>query len=314
MPITSYGVIGQLGAALASAQPGPQSLAALAPILDSRLPAGGAEKLDFLGMPPKMREWIGKRKSKRLLEFLYSVVMAKFESTMELPLDWTNNDKTGLVAQRIQQMVSRIMGWRADLIARRINLGASEVGFDGVNFFSASHVMGDSGTQSNVLTKTSAVTDTPTALEAAEAILESWARMTGFLDDAGEPMREEISDLAIVVPPAMAPAHMQALTAERVDTGSGTVDNPLAGIRASGVTVRLISTPRITVSRATLVNTSPGASAFLMFENPDELSIKSKAEGSDFEFDNDAHEYGIKAVGQSGYGLFADAIQITYSA
>ena len=91
MAITDYGVKAALGRALETT-PQSDKLANLAFKVQSQLPAGDGEKLDFLGMVPALREWVGARSAKKPLEHKYSVTLKKFESTVELPLDWINND------------------------------------------------------------------------------------------------------------------------------------------------------------------------------------------------------------------------------
>ena len=104
MAITDYGVKAALGRALEST-PQSDKLANLAFKVQSQLPAGDGEKLDFLGMVPALREWVGARSAKKPLEHKYSVTLKKFESTVELPLDWINNDKTGLVQSQMSMLI-----------------------------------------------------------------------------------------------------------------------------------------------------------------------------------------------------------------
>ncbi len=43
----------------------------------------------------------------------------------------------------------------------------------------------------------------------------------------------------------------------------------------------------------------------------EKLSVGAKAEGSEYEFDNDAHQYGIKAIRNVGYGYWQYASHAT---
>src|SRR4051794_25520389 len=62
--ITDYGVKGLIDEAPA-APPESDKLATLAQRVDSALPAGSTELLDFIGMVPALREWTGGRNAKR---------------------------------------------------------------------------------------------------------------------------------------------------------------------------------------------------------------------------------------------------------
>jgi len=49
----------------------------------------------------------------------------------------------------------------------------------------------------------------------------------------------------------------------------------------------------------------------LIFQRETAINISAKAEGSDFEHDNDAHEYGIDYWGNVAYGLWQHACLVT---
>jgi hypothetical protein len=311
MPITDYGVKAALGRALEST-PQSDKLANLAFKVQSQLPAGDGEKLDFLGMVPALREWVGARSAKKPLEHKYQVVLKKFESTVELPLDWINNDKTGLVQSQMSMLAQRYNPqWYGKRIANLLNNSETLTGFDGKAFFADDHSWGDSGTIDNKLTFAAATGTTPTSNEAASAIVAAVSAMLGFKDDRGEPINESASAITIVAPTGdIGAAVMQAVKEKNLDTGTGVRTNPVLGL---GLTIDVLVSARITAARMYVINSSPGAVPFVFIENTSEFKRTMKGPGSDFEHDSDAWQVGLKAVGEAGYGRFTDAISTEFT-
>lgn len=311
MSITDYGVKGILYKALADT---PQSdlLANLARRVDSQLPAGTAEKLDFIGSVPALREWVGPRLAKQLLEHNYTITLKKFEATITIPLDWLNNDKTGHVQHAAGGLAKRYNPqWPAARIAALINNGESTACFDTQNFFDTDHVWGDSGTLDNDITFNASDYTNPTVYEAAQALVKAVNQFASFKDDRGEPINEDMTEVTVVVKAGtvLASALNLAITQANVDTGTGVVVNPVKGLP---VAIKLIASTRITLAdKFVVVNSSPNACPFVFMENKADFSLTMKGEGSDFEHDNDAREYGIKSVGEAGYGRFTDAVLLT---
>lgn len=315
--ITDYGVKGLLYKALA-ATPQSDKIANLAQRVMSTLPAGAAEKLDFLGMVPALRRWVGNRSAKKPNEYHYTVTTDKFEGTIDLPMDWINNDKTGQVARAASQLVTRYNPqWAGARVANLINNSSSGtlgLCFDGLSFINASHVWGDSGTINNAQTFGCASAGNPTANEAANAIVKAFQTLVAFKDDRGEPINENITKVAIVVPggnATIAAAVLQACTMPNLDTGTGVRVNPVMGLP---VEFEVISSVRVTLTnRMHLYNVSPDAVPFAFLENKADFRLTSKAAGSDYEHDNDAWQYGVKAVGEAGYGRFTDVVEILFN-
>ncbi len=310
--ITDYGVKGILQKAL-SASPVSQSLASLCTPVDSKLPAGSAEKLDFLGAVPAMREWVQQRTGKRPAQYPFNVTLKKFETTLDLPLDWINNDKTGNVERSMASLAVRYNPhWAAKQVADLLNNATSTSTFDGVAFVGDSRTLGASGTIDNNLTYDASAI--PTAQEAAAAILQAYSAMLGFKDDAGEPVNEDITDLTVVCSGgSTAAAALAQACNNSILLGTTPAPNPVMGI---GAKIRCIATPRVTIGSNLgwfLINTSPNACPFVFLENKDDFSITMKGKGSDFEHDNDAWQIGIKSVGVAAYGRPTDVIYTLFN-
>ena len=321
--ITDYYCRGVLAKVLTST-PLSDTLASLAVNVNSQLPAGSAERLDFLGTIGAMREWVGQRQAAQPIEYSYSLKNKKWENTVQLPLDWIKNDKTGNVQMAFAQLGNRLGQWKTKLIADLVQNGAAGgayVGFDGLAFFSASHAYGvnQSVAVNNIVSyATSGGPTLITPYEAAKGIAKAWQAMLAFLDDRGEPINEDVTGLTIVVPLAvgsqMGASFQQAISQDKLDTGSGTLDNPVNGLRSALANgVKLILTPRLTGNNVAVFNSSDNAVPFIFQENLGERLVTALGAGSDFEHKNDAWEYGMKAVGNAGYGRFTDAVQIQFT-
>lgn len=315
--ITDYGVKGLIGAGLRS-KPTPMSgmIDALAKDVDSDVPEGSSERLDFLGSVPAMRKWIASRSAKKVMQQFHTAVLEKYEGTVDIPLGLLMADKTGQVAEIAGALPQRKRAWKNKLIFDMLNDGAGTdlLAFDGLSFFNDSHTW-NGRTYDNNLTHAAAVGTVPTANEAADAIVAAITAMYGFVDDQGEPINEDISSLTIVTNPTVGATILQAVNQDKLDTGTGTKDNPVKGwMSANNLKLNVIISPRHTDTDAmVLLNSSPNACPLVFIENRKLQSLTSKAAGSDYEHDNDAWQYGIKAVGAAAYGRFTDAILTTFT-
>lgn len=312
MAITDYGVKGILHKALGQ-QPQSLRLAGIAKRVTSTLPAGSAEKLDFLGAVPALRKWIGTRSVKTPRQFNYSVSLDKYEDTVSLPLDWINNDKTGNVQSVMSSMATRYrVDWPAGLLATLLNAAASGTTYDGVAMISDSRTIGDSGTIDNDLTYNGSAT--PTAQEAADAIIQAFNQMTGFKDDRGEPSNEDMTDVTVVACGGTgAAAALRQACVDSILLGTTPAPNPVKGL---GVSINFIASPRLTIGSGLgwfLVNTSPNSCPLIMLENETDFLVSMKAAGSDYEHDEDAWELGLKAVGAAAYGRPQDVVYTLFN-
>lgn len=278
------------------------------------------EKYKLIGASPAMREWIGGRSVKSLRTAGIDVINKRFEATMIISKDDLRRDKTGFIKVRIGQLVGRyIQHWAKLVSTLRIN-GTSVVCIDGQYFYSASHSWGNSGTLSNLLTSSDyselAVTTAanPTAIELAKAILKVVQHFFTFKDDQGEPLHEEAQRFLVQVPANMFAALIQALSSNFLSTGTGAVDNPVLVAGKQGFELVPSVNPRLTATDAFYVDRIDGVEKSFILQNETQLEQTQKAEGSDFEHDNYAHEYGITVSRNAGYGFWNSSIKATLSA
>jgi phage major head subunit gpT-like protein len=322
MAITDYYCRGLINKIITTT-PMSDGLNGLAVSISSMLPAGSSERLDFLGTIGPMREWFGARQPMQPIEYNYTVKNRKFEVTADLLLDWIKNDKTGNVMMTFSQLGQRMKQWRGKLIADLINNGAtggSYLAYDGLSYFNTGHVygVGQSIAINNVVPYTTgAGPSVMTPYEAAKAIVKGIQALLSFLDDRGEPMNEDITAIAVVVPVVansiQAASFYQAISNPKLDTGSGSVDNPVFGLKQQISNLVLLPSARITGTAVYLVNITPNAMPFVFQENLGERLVTVKGAGSDYEHDADAWQYGLKTVGNAGYGRLSDAVQLLIS-
>lgn len=311
MAITDYGVKGFLAKALA-ATPKSDALALLAERVPSDLPAGSAEKLDFLGHVPALRKWEGKRSAKNLIPYNYTVTLDKFEATVDIKLDILNNDKTGIVQRRMGELSARYNPqWAGARVANLINLSESALCFDGKSFFATDHAWGDSGTLDNDITFGATDHTDPTAYECAKALVKAINQFQSFKDDQGQPINEGMSSVTVVCKAGtnLAAAMGLAVSESTLDTGTGVIANPVKGLQVS---ITFLPSTRITLTdKFAVVNTTPGACPFAFLENKADFAMSMKGVGGEYAHDEDAIQVGIKAVGEAGYGNFTDAVLCT---
>ena len=135
------------------------------------------------------------------------------------------------------------------------------------------------------------------------AILQCITQIGGFVDDQGEPMNENASNFLVMVNPGLWPA---AVAATNLITTGAMVQNVNPNT-LPGMSVVPVSNTRITDTDAIYVFRTDSAIKPLIRQSEMESVLKSKAEGSEFEFDNDAWQFGIDSWRTTGYGYWQHA-------
>lgn len=267
-----------------------------------------SETYKWLGMAPQMREWVGGRNAKGFRENGITITNKEYEATMEVLVKELKRDKTGQILVRVREMADRTNAHWAKLLTTLIENGESTACYDGQFFFDTDHSEGDSGTQDNDITYNAASTTAPTAAEMELAILENIAQILGQKDDQGEPMNEGANDFHVMVPVPFMAAAMAALRNATIVDSSGSRQNTIlsSGFNLTlDVNARLTWTDRFAVFRAD-GNTKP---FIRQEENP--VSVDAIAEGSELEFNEKKHHYGVKASRNVGYGYWQHACLTT---
>lgn len=271
------------------------------------------ETYEFLGQTPVFREWKGGRQAKGLLDFNFTITNKHYESTLEFTERQRARDKTSQTQIRIADQVRRAQAHWAKLLSTLIVDAESSVCYDGQFFFDTDHTEGASGTQSNDISvdisalpaATTGTITNPSPEEANLTILKGITQITGFKDDQGEPMNEEANSFLVMVPQSLFFAFHAGLTNPR---GTGLSEQDSAGMKIQLVTNARLNadwTDSFAIFR-TDSNIKP-----LIRQEEVKPRLKVRAEGSEFEFENDAHQFGLDAWRNVGYGYWQHACYVT---
>jgi hypothetical protein len=138
----------------------------------------------------------------------------------------------------------------------------------------------------------------------------SWAgivQILSFKDDRGEPMNETAREFLVKVPVTLYPAAAAAVSALSTKALAQNFNpNLIEGLQISvQMNARLTWTDKFSVHR-----TDSPIKGFIR-QTEQEVEMKAKAEGSEFEFDNDAWEFGIDAWRGVGYGYWQRSCLVT---
>jgi phage major head subunit gpT-like protein len=274
------------------------------------------ETYAWLGMAPAMREWIGGRNAKALREFDYSIKNKHYEATLEILVRHMRRDKSDQTMIRIRDLARRTNTHWASLLSTLILNGVTNTCYDGQFFFDTDHVEGDSGSQSNKIDVDisalpaavhGSVTN-PSIEEMQLAIVRAINQISTFLDDRGEPLNENAQSFLVLAGPSLRNQVSQAIqTSIQIDASQ----TALVALQqdftiTSAINVRLASW----TDKFALFRTDVDAKA-LIRQQETPVQLKVKAEGSEFEFDNDAHQYGVDTWRNVGYGMWQNACLAT---
>ena len=320
--ITEYGVKGDLYNRLQMYDKS-KGLLAAALLIDSNLPAGQSELYAWLGTTASMRQWIGPRLVANPNAFSYQIQNKKFENSMQVGLDLVKNDKTQQVDLLVSSLASSYPLWMIETLAALVNAGTTTLGFDNQNFFSATHSFARSGTFSNAANSasTGGTQAAVSPLTAATAVNLAIELMKAFPDDQGRVIKNEMMDKVVLAYQAgtvNASAIRTALNTVNdgiLASGTGSVNNPLTGqdVSITAVASGLLTTGNTVFSM--FRHRDDLGKGMIFQENHDELlnSIITEA-SAEYVIFNDAWFVGLKTVGNAGFGLPNDAIQITFIA
>ncbi|MBV2206656.1 MAG: Mu-like prophage major head subunit gpT family protein [Pseudomonas sp.] len=268
-----------------------------------------SETYKWLGMAPAMREWVGGRAAKGFRDNGITIVNKTFEATLEVLVDEIRRDKTGQVMVRVRELAERTNAHWAKLLSALIIGGESAVCYDGQYFFDTDHAEGDSGSQSNDLTYDATTTTAPTASEMESAILKSVEAIVGFKDDQGEPLNEEAMSFLVMVPTPFMSAAAAALKNPVITDANGSRTNTITSL--GGFKFELAVNPRLSWTTKFATFRTDGQVKPFIRQEEEGVTIAAIAEGSELEFKENKHQYGVKALRNVGYGYWQHACLTT---
>lgn len=267
-----------------------------------------SETYAWLGSAPTMREWLGGRSAKDIREYSYTLANKEHEATLSVTKPELRRDKTGQLLVRINDLARRVQSYPAKLITRLMEDGEATTCYDGQYFFDTDHVEGDSATQDNDLTYVAATGTTPTVDEMRGAIMQSIIALMSFKDDSGEPMNENVQDFIVMVPKTYASQAYEATLLPTVATGGAALIPNLPGLRITPVVNNRLTW---TTKFATLVADTETKPFILQEEMP--MNVSAIGSGSELEFMENRHLYGVDWSGNVGYGFWQKACLTTFT-
>jgi len=262
------------------------------------------EQYRWLGTVPKIREWGTGRLAQGLRSESYSVENLKYEATIEVDRDEISDDQTGQIRIRVSELAQRAATHKDFLLSQLLIDGetAGNNSYDGVSFFNAAHVSGDSGSQSNLLTASAVDTDAPTVDEFKEALKEAIGAMLAFKDDQGEPVLISETGLICVVPPTMLFTASEAINSTIV----GNETNVLRGI------ARVIALPWLTDKSKWYLMKTDGVVRPLIFQDREPIEFNALAEDSDDGFKREKFLFGVRGRYRMAYGYWQFTVRTDF--
>ena len=265
------------------------------------------ETYRWLAELPVMREWLGGRQANRLDVREQIIRNQRFEASLEVSREELRRDKTGQIQLRINELANRAQQHWAKLLTETIE--ANAVTYDGLSFFNSAHD-GDAAND-NLIGTLAATESAPTAAEMEAGIFDCLEAMLGFKDAGGEPMNSGLSQLTIVVPVNMFGSAQRAMNDSIITDGSGTRTNSLVNL--AGYDMRLAVNPRLTATDTFYAFRSDAAVKPYILQEELSPQVEALAEGSDFAFNNDAHQYGISKSCATGNGVWQYAVKNVFA-
>ena len=273
------------------------------------------ENYKWPGSAPGMREWLGGRHEEVLAKFSQSIVNSKYEDTMRIELDALRRDKTGFLRRRVAEMADAAAQHWDELLATHIETPGNS--YDSQGFFDTDH--DESGTnQLNLLAAAQipaanvTTVAAPTADEASDIITQTLGHFYTITDDRGRPINGGMRDVEIMVNgSAYWAAVSRAISSDRLASGASNV------VPTLGINLSVTLNPRLTSTSDAFMyffrlDGQGGMRPFILQEEVP-LQTQLKGAGSDFEFDNDAHSFGLKSVRAVGNGRWQHAMRVTLS-
>ena len=268
-----------------------------------------SETYNWIGMSPAMREWIGGRHAKGFRENGITIINKEYEATLEVLVKELRRDKTGQILVRVRELADRTNAHWAKLLSTLIINGETTNAYDAQFFFDTDHSEGSSGTQDNDITSNVTTTTAPTAAEMELAVLAAVQQILGFKDDQGEPMNEGASKFLVMVPVPFMASAAAALKNPVIVDGSGSRTNTIVNI--GGFSFTLATNARLTWTTKFAVFRTDGQTKPFIRQEETPVEIAAIAEGSELEFNEKKHHYGVSADRNVGYGYWQHACLVT---
>lgn len=269
----------------------------------------GSETYAWLGQSPAMREWLGGRSVKDLREFSFAVANKEYEASIEVTVPELRRAKSDAINMRIRDLATRVNAYPYKLISTLIIAAEATNCYDGQFFFDTDHAEYDTGTQDNDLTYAAATGTTPTVDEMRAAILQAAMKMYGYKDDRGEPINENVRQFGVMVPMIYWPQAVEAVNLATVANGGQNLLQNMPNASFTVIPNLRLDAGGWTTKFVTFAMDGEVKPFILQEELP--LHVSAVAEGSELEFNENKHRYGVDWAGNVGYWEWRKAVLTT---
>src|SRR5690606_720764 len=152
-------------------------------------------------------EWLGDRQFAQVRAANFTLKNKSWENSIEIERERLEDDRVGLYNLAFPQPGGEGAYHPDELLCSVMEAGEPAVGWDGESFYDADHAWGDSGSQSNDLTKDATDHTAVTEDEFRAAYHQMRAAMLGFKRDNGKPyirpVVQGMKGLVLSVPPVL---------------------------------------------------------------------------------------------------------------
>ncbi len=260
------------------------------------------EKYGWLGETASMVEFKDSRQVRGLNDYDYEIPNKKYESTLGVDEDEIEDDQINGIQTRISDLAAKAKAHPRKLFFEAILAGETELCFDGVAFFSASHkYTTDSDAQSNLITGTRA----GAKLTVQEFIADfelARSTMKKYLDDQGEPMNEGDLKLKVVASVDLEGILDKAFNADLIDSATNTVKGAAS----------YMTSARLTGESFYLAETSGNVKPIIKQLRRD-VRFRALEGQSEDGFMTGQFKYGVDYRVGFGYGLWQKMVKVKYA-
>lgn len=276
-----------------------------------------SETYKWLTQSPVMREWVSGRQAKGFTTNGITIENLEFEATIGIKDKDLRRAKSDQIRMRIGELPKRSTTHWASLLTTLIMNGTSLLSYDGVAYFAANHVEGNSGTFSNLLTVSDyaelgavAVATNPTANEAADCLMKVVQHFYSYKDDQGEPRNEDALEFICMVPVNLFGAFSTAVKSKMLTGASGSRDNPLMDQEFK---ISVVPNARLTWTTDFVVFRADAEAKPLIRQSEYDVQPAILGPGSDHFFHNKEWLISIEASRNVALGMHWQAIKATMS-
>lgn len=272
-----------------------------------------SENYRFLGQAPSMRAWGTGRQVNELVSESYRIENETYESTIEVDRNELDDDQTGQIRMRVEEMADKAATHKDFLLAGLMVNGATSgnVSYDGVTYFNASHASGASGNQSNLVgvATDAGAAGVPTVAQFKTAFTAAYAAMAAFKDDTGAPLFLDSSGLTVVVPGSLEFVAREALNATLISNTS----NVIAGMAGVKMSPFLPNATTALIKKCYLVKTNVACRPFIFQDRMPIEFAAIDAMDAEHVFKTGKLLFGVRARYRLAYGRWQYCIEITFT-